>query len=148
MRCTSRAPVQRLLLVAPIVAAASQLPVMGGLRSDTARERLALHGPNEIERDAAVSVWKRVVQQLASPLVWLLLGACVVAALLGEVADAVAIGVIVLVNAAVGLLQEARAERALLALRSMTAPRARVLREGRQHEVPAREVVPGDFLLL
>jgi Ca2+-transporting ATPase len=131
-----------------MAAAASQLPVMVGLSTDSARGRLAVHGPNEIERDVAVPMGKRLLQQLASPLVCLLLGACVVSALLGEVADAVAIGVIVVVNAAVGMLQEARAERALLALRSMTAPRARVLREGRQHEVPAREVVPGDVLLL
>src|SRR5262249_21789569 len=83
-----------------------------------------------------------------SPLIWLLLGAVVVSAALGEVADAIAIGVIVVVNALVGFFQERRAENALEALRSLTAPRARVRRDGHQEVVPAAEVVPGDVLLL
>jgi Ca2+-transporting ATPase len=71
-----------------------------------------------------------------------------VAALLGQIADAIAIGIIVVVNGFVGFFQEYRAERAVLALRSMTAPRARVVRDGRPTVVPAAEVVPGDLLLL
>jgi Ca2+-transporting ATPase len=86
--------------------------------------------------------------QFASPLIWLLLAATALSAFLGEIPDAVAIGVIVVVNALVGFFQEYRAERALLALRSLTAPRARVLRDRRQATVPAAEIVPGDLLLL
>jgi Ca2+-transporting ATPase len=86
--------------------------------------------------------------QFASPVIWLLLGACVVSAALGEAADAIAIGTIVVLNALVGVVQEYRAERALLALRSMTAPRARVVRDGHAVLVPASAVVPGDVLLL
>ena len=89
-----------------------------------------------------------LLRQLASPLVWLLLAAAGVSAVLGEVADAIAIGVIVVLNALVGFFQEHRAENALEALRSMTAPRARVRRDGRQMVVAAAEVVPGDVLLL
>src|SRR5207244_432922 len=118
-----------------------------GLSSAEARQRLAAAGPNELRREEATSRWKLLAAQLASPLVWLLLGACVVSALLGEVADAVAIGVIVVINAAVGFLQESRAERALLAMRAVVAPRARVLRDARQAVIAAAEVVPGDVLL-
>ncbi|TMQ12569.1 MAG: HAD family hydrolase, partial [Deltaproteobacteria bacterium] len=78
----------------------------------------------------------------------LMLGAALISGILREVADAIAIAAIVVLNAVVGFLQEYRAERAVLALRSMTAPRARVLRDGRAATVAAREVVPGDVLLL
>jgi Ca2+-transporting ATPase len=87
-------------------------------------------------------------RQLASPLIWLLAGACVISALLGEIADALAIGAILLVNALVGSFQELRAERAILALRSLTAPRTQVIRAGRLRSIAAAEVVPGDLLAL
>ena len=119
-----------------------------GLSSDLARARLGEAGPNEIARAAGASKWILLAGQFGSPLIWLLVAACGVASFLGEVADAIAIGVIVIVNALVGFVQEYRAERAILALRSMTAPRARVLRDGRQSVIPAAEVVPGDLLLL
>jgi Ca2+-transporting ATPase len=119
-----------------------------GLGGAEAARRLAAVGPNEIRREAPTSGWVRFLGQLGSPLVWLLLGACVISALLGEIVDAAAIAVIVIVNAAVGFVQESRAERALLALRGMTAPRAVVRRDGEARVVPAAEVVPGDLLLL
>ena len=89
-----------------------------------------------------------LLRQLASPLVLLLLAAAGVSAALGELADAIAIAVIVVVNALVGFFQEQRAENALEALRTMTAPRARVRRDGRQMVVAAADVVPRDILLL
>src|SRR5215471_7410731 len=119
-----------------------------GLDGATARARLLAVGPNEIAREPATPRVKILARQLSSPLVWLLGGACVVSALLGEIADAIAIGVIVVVNALVGFVQESRAERAVLSLRAVTAPRARVRRDGRAAVVPAAEVVPGDVLLL
>lgn len=109
---------------------------------------LATVGRNEIQRAAATSRWRILVRQFASPLIWLLFSACLVALVLGEVVDAVAIAAIVTLNGAVGFVQEHRAERALRALRSLTAPRAQVLRDGRRTMVPAAEVVPGDALLL
>jgi Ca2+-transporting ATPase len=119
-----------------------------GLTSAEAAERLATLGRNELARQRPTSPWRLLAAQLASPVVWLLLGACVVSALLGEVNAAVAIGAIVLLNALVGFFQEHRAERAVLALRSMTAPRARVLRDGHTLQLPAAEVVVGDLLVL
>ncbi len=111
-------------------------------------ELLREHGANEVVREKSASPLRLLLTQFESPVIWLLLGACAVAAWLGETVDSIAIGVIVVVNALVGFFQEFRAERAVLALRSMTAPRARVLREGRSLVIPAFEVVPDDVLLL
>jgi Ca2+-transporting ATPase len=119
-----------------------------GLTEAEAARRLAEQGANELARARPISRLRLLAQQFRSPLIWLLGGACLVSALLGEVADAVAIGTILVVNALVGFFQEQRAERAILALRSMTAPRAQVVRDGRQRTVPAAEVVPGDLLVL
>lgn len=119
-----------------------------GLSSAEAQRRLAEAGPNEIAREAGRPPWRLLFSQFSSPVVLLLLGACVLSASLGETTDAIAIGSIVVINALVGFFQEYRAERAVLALRSMTAPRARVVRDGRMQVIPAAEVVPGDLLVL
>jgi Ca2+-transporting ATPase len=119
-----------------------------GLSSDEARRRLAEDGPNEIARAEATSPVAVFFSQFRSPIIWLLLVACGIAAVLGEAPDAIAIGIIVLVNALVGFFQEVRAERAVLALRSLTAPRARVVRDGRSEILPASEIVVGDVVIL
>jgi Ca2+-transporting ATPase len=125
-----------------------EAPAAAGLTTDIARRRLGEVGPNEIALEESKSAWLLLAGQFRSPLIWLLLGASVVSGLVGEVVDAVAIGTILLINAFVGFFQEHRAERALLALRSMTAPRARVVRDGVAVMVPAVDVVPGDVLVL
>ncbi len=119
-----------------------------GLTSSEAKRRLAEFGANELARERPTSPWIIFAGQFKGALIWLLLGACIVSAALGEAGDAIAIGAILVINAGVGFLQEYRAEHAVLALRSMTAPRARVLRDGRSVIVVASEVVPGDVLLL
>jgi P-type Ca2+ transporter type 2C len=119
-----------------------------GLSSQEAARRLGEQGANELARAEGSSHWVLLLGQFKSPVVWLLLGAGVASGLLAEVADAVAIFAIVIINAIVGFAQEARAERAVLALRSMTAPRASVLRDGHPVVIAAREVVEGDVLLL
>jgi Ca2+-transporting ATPase len=119
-----------------------------GLTAEAAAEALARHGPNEVTQQEGPSALSMLLAQFQSPLVALLLVAAVVAGVLGEGLDAAAIGFIVLLNAGVGFAQERQAEQALAALRSMTAPRARVRRDGRAVELPAREVVVGDVLLL
>ncbi len=140
----------RLVMLANAETSDSSVAVMPslGLTTAEAGQRLEQVGRNEIQRGKGPSPLKMLLAQFASPLIWLLLAATVISATLGEIADAIAIGVIVVLNALVGFFQEYRAERALLALRSLTAPRARVLRDGRQGVVPAAEIVPGDLLLL
>jgi Ca2+-transporting ATPase len=119
-----------------------------GLTTAEAQARLAHHGRNELRRESATPAWRIFLRQFQGALVWLLLGATAVSALLREVTDAVAIAAILVINALVGFFQESRAERAMLALRSMTAPRARVMRDGASVMLPAAEVVVGDVLLL
>jgi Ca2+-transporting ATPase len=134
---------------APVFLATLKVGDMGtGLSSADAQRRLTEFGPNEIRRERAVSRLTLLARQFASPVIWLLLGASVLSAALGEVLDAIAIGAIVIVNAAIGFFQEHRAERAVMALRSMTAPRARVMRDGHSVIVSADTVVPGDVLVL
>lgn len=123
-------------------------PVHSGLSSSEAQHRLTTFGPNEIRREQATTPLTLLARQFASPVIWLLLGASVLSAALGEVLDAIAIGAIVIINAVIGFLQEHRAERAVMALRSMTAPRARVMRDGHSVMVPADAIVPGDLLVL
>jgi Ca2+-transporting ATPase len=119
-----------------------------GLSSAEAQRRRLASGPNELRREVATSPWLMFAAQFKSAVIWLLFGACLISAVLGEVADALAIGTILLINALVGFFQEYRAERSMLALRSMTAPRARVVRDGHAAVIPASDVVPGDLLLL
>ncbi|MBL8951563.1 MAG: cation-translocating P-type ATPase [Myxococcaceae bacterium] len=119
-----------------------------GLTAAEAAERLEAHGLNALEGAAKPSVALMLLGQLKSPVVLLLLVACALSAVLGELADAVAIGAIVVLDAAVGFFQEYRAERAMQALRSMTAPRARVRRDGATLTIAAAHVVPGDLLVL
>jgi Ca2+-transporting ATPase len=121
---------------------------IAGLSSEEAARRLAADGRNELEQSSTTSAARIFAGQFASPVIWLLLVATVVSGALGELADAIAIGSILCINALVGFLQEYRAERAVLALRSMTAPEARVLRDGHTRVVAAPEVVRGDLLLL
>jgi len=122
--------------------------VTEGLTSGDAARRLVEHGPNELARAESTSAVVVMAHQFKGALIWLLLGACAISAALGEGADAIAIGAILVLNALVGFIQEYRAERSVMALRAMSAPRARVKRDGHSVVIPAAEVVPGDILLL
>jgi P-type Ca2+ transporter type 2C len=119
-----------------------------GLTTAVAARRLAEIGRNEIAREKETSRWALLAAQFGSPLVWLLLAASVISGLLGDLIDSIAIAVILVINALVGFFQEFRAEKAIAALRSMTAPHARVQRDGRALLIPAVEVVPDDVLWL
>src|SRR5688500_5513320 len=92
-----------------------------GLSEDEARERLRTAGSNELVAKRRRTVFAAVVEQVTSPLVLLLLGGSIVSAAVGHFVDAIAIGIIVSINAVVGLVQELRAERAVAALQRMTA---------------------------
>jgi Ca2+-transporting ATPase len=131
-----------------MVTMATVVPDVRGLTSDEVARRRDQYGPNEIPRTQGTPWWLVLARQFNSPVIWLLVGACGIAVVLGEAVDAIAIATIVVLNGLVGFFQEHRAERAILALRSMTAPRARVLRDGRAAILPATEIVPGDALLL
>ncbi len=132
----------------PEVAARLRVDLLRGLDPDEAVRRAAVHGPNRLPERRGPSRARRFAGQFASLLVAILVGAAALSAALGELADAVAIAGIVLVNAVVGYLQESRAADALAALRRMAAPTARVRRGGEPLVVPADELVPGDVVVL
>jgi Ca2+-transporting ATPase len=119
-----------------------------GLSAVDARERLAQSGPNELEEHAPPSVWRALLDAATEPFVLLLAAAGIGAVLLNEVRDGLLVlgGLIPIVGADVATAY--RSERALAELREAVAPRAHVLRDGSRSEIAAREIVPGDLLVL
>jgi P-type Ca2+ transporter type 2C len=130
------------------VAARLATELDSGLARAEAKRRLGEYGPNELEIARAVAPWKLLLDQFKNVLILILLAAVGLSIVLGHATEAIVIGAIVLLAALLGFVQEFRAERAIEALRRMAAPTATVLREGEEVDVPARELVPGDVLLL
>ena len=120
----------------------------GGLSAGEARRRLESAGPNALQAARGVSPWTLLAGQFKNVLIVILLAATALSALLGHGVEAIAITVIVLFAVLLGFAQEYRAERSIEALREMAAPRATVIRSGEEIDLPAREVVPGDLLVL
>ncbi len=115
--------------------------------TETAR-RLAEYGPNELQAAHRISPWTILFEQFKNVLIVILLVATVLSTFLGHGVEAIAIAVIVLFAVLLGFVQEYRAERAIEALRQMAAPTATALRDGEEVEIPARDLVPGDVILL
>ena len=120
----------------------------GGLTDAEAARRLEEFGPNELQAADRISPWAILLEQFKNTLIIILLLATGLSAFLGHGVEAVAITVIVLFAVILGFVQEYRAERAIEALREMAAPAATVVRGGRERRIPAREVVPGDVIML
>lgn len=119
-----------------------------GLTQEEAARRLADTGPNEVTARKPVRLHRRVLAQLTDPLIMVLLGAAVLTLAIGDHPDAIVIGLVVLVNTTVGVAQEIRADNAVAALSALTAPHARVRRDGDVCDLPAASIVPGDVLLV
>ena len=119
-----------------------------GLAAEVAARRLGEHGPNALPEPPPRPLWRTYVRQLRSPLIYILFVAAVLAVALGHHADAGVILAVVMVNALIGGLQEGRAERSMAALRRLSSVSVRVLRDGREQVVHARELVVGDLMLL
>jgi magnesium-transporting ATPase (P-type) len=119
-----------------------------GLADAEAAARLERHGPNQVEETPPPSALAILLHQFTSPLIYILLLATAVTVLLHEYLDAAVIAVVLLLNAAIGFTQERKAELAVRALMGLVAPRARVVRGGREVELESRDLVPGDLVLL
>jgi Ca2+-transporting ATPase len=119
-----------------------------GLTEEEIRARLEQHGPNELIEGQRVSPLKIFLNQFRSFYIIILLVAILLSVFLGEIADAIVIGAIILFVIVLGFMQEYRAERAMAALKRMAAPTASVLRAGEEQEIDARELVPGDIIVL
>ncbi|MDX2007283.1 MAG: HAD-IC family P-type ATPase [Meiothermus sp.] len=128
---------------------------MVGLTSSQARERLAVFGPNTLPEKAPEPLWHRFIRQFQSPLIYILLFALAFDAGLwiyegarGWPTESLTIGLILLLNAGLGVYQEFRSEGALARLKAMAAPQVWVLRDGELVRLPSQELVPGDVLRL
>ncbi len=129
--------------------------ISNGLTAPEAARRLAQGGPNELRSAPRPPAWRRVLSHFHDPLVYLLLAAVAIAlvawvieGLIGWPVDAIVIAIVVLLNAALGYVQEAKAQDAVAALARMTAATSAVLRDGQVRRVPSAELVRGDVLVL
>ena len=119
-----------------------------GLRQIEAARRLTECGPNELQAAHHISPWTILIEQFKNVLIVILLVAVLLSAFLGHGIESIAIAVIVLFAVVLGFVQEYRAERAIEALRKMAAPTATALRDGEETDIPSRELVAGDVVLL
>ncbi len=119
-----------------------------GLTTREAEILLKKHGPNEITSEEGTSIIRLFFSQFKDFIVLVLLVATSISLFIGEIADAITIGIIILMNGILGFIQEYRTEKSLEALKQLSAPSAHVIRDGRELTIPAKEVVPGDILLL
>jgi calcium-translocating P-type ATPase len=119
-----------------------------GLGAEEAARRLETHGPNELPPVREAPWWVLALRQLRDPLIYILLVAAGVTALMAHYTDTGVILAVVVINAAIGTWQELRARKAMNALATLSAPRAEVVRDGTLHDVPGRELVPGDVVVL
>ena len=135
-------------LTAVAVAERLETDPVRGLSREEASARLVREGANELEGSGGPSPGRILIAQLTAPMILLLAGAGVLSAALGDVTEAVVIGVVVLLNAWIGFRQEYRAEKAMASLQAMASPMVNVVRNGARETIAGRELVPGDVVLL
>src|SRR5512137_613134 len=119
-----------------------------GLTSAEASARLAKYGPNELKEKPRPGFLSLLLDQFKDFLIIILIAAAVLSIVLGEWIDAIVILAIVVLNSIIGVVQESKAEASLAALKKMAAPNARVIRDGQQQTIPARELVVGDLVMV
>ena len=125
-----------------------------GLTAATAAERLAKYGPNKLDEEEPTPMWIRFFQQMADPMVIMLIVAAAISAITGfiqgepDFADVIIIMAVVIINSALGVIQEAKSEEALAALQEMSAAQSKVIRDGKLVMMHSSELVPGDVILL
>ncbi|GAB4279438.1 MAG: calcium-transporting P-type ATPase, PMR1-type [Coriobacteriia bacterium] len=119
-----------------------------GLSGEEAASRLVRFGHNRLEEAARTPAWRMFLSQFNDFMIWVLMAAVGISAVEGQLPEAIAISVILLLNGVLGFVQEYRADKALEALREMAAPTATVIRDGVETEVPAADLVPGDVVVL
>ncbi len=124
------------------------VPADAGLTTEEAEKRLLQYGPNELQEKKRTTFLQMLWAQINSFVIWLLIGAALISALLGDYVEAGAILLIVILNAIMGIIQESRAEQSLAALKKLAAPEAQVLRDGHRVSLPAPKLVPGDIVFI
>ncbi|MBU1036873.1 HAD-IC family P-type ATPase [Patescibacteria group bacterium] len=119
-----------------------------GLLFDEVKKRLIKYGRNELPRKKSITKLELIIDQFKSVLIYVLLFAGLFSLLFGEIVDAWVIFAAILMNAIVGFIQENKAQKALKKLRETISPQAKVLREGKGQEIPTKDLVPGDIIMI
>ncbi|MGM0588069.1 MAG: cation-translocating P-type ATPase [Bacteroidota bacterium] len=119
-----------------------------GLAEEEVVKRKSIFGPNEIAVEAGLTRWQILVHQFKDPLIYILIAAAFVTFVLQDYIDSGVILAVVLLNAVIGYIQENKAQHAIRALSKLSDPKAQVIRNGREIEIPSRDLVPGDIVLL
>lgn len=119
-----------------------------GLTNEQAQKHIEKYGYNELVGKEGLTIWQMFLNQFKDFLILILIGSAIISIVAGEVVDAVVILIIVILNAILGVSQERRAGKALEALQQMASPKAKVIRDGKTIELPSKELVPGDLIIL
>ncbi|APQ99646.1 calcium-translocating P-type ATPase, PMCA-type [Clostridium botulinum] len=119
-----------------------------GLSSNEVEKRREKYGLNKLNSKKQKSLLKMFFEQLNDILIYILLAAAIISGVLGEISDALIIGIVVIINTVIGVVQESKAEKALEALKQLSTPKALVKRNGENIEIPSEDVVPGDVIVL
>lgn len=125
-----------------------EVDISTGLSQNEVDKRREQYGLNQLITKKPRTLLGIFFSQLNNVMIYILIGAAFVSGFIGEISDAIIIGVVILINAIVGVIQEAKAEKALDALKKLSAPKAVVKREGELKEIPSEEVVPGDVVII
>jgi len=119
-----------------------------GLSSEEAQKRVEEYGPNELKESKKKTPFMMFLDQFWDFMIIVLIAAAIISGFIGEIADTIAIVIIIVLNAAIGFIQEYRAEKAMAALKRMAAPTATVIRNGFPENIPSSHIVPGDVVVL
>ncbi|AND83954.1 calcium-translocating P-type ATPase, PMCA-type [Clostridium tyrobutyricum] len=122
--------------------------IQSGLTSDEVSSRLSKYGPNKLREKKKKSILFLLFEQINDPLIYILIAAAVISAFLKETSDAIIIGVVIVLNAVIGIIQESKAEKALESLQELSTPKALVKRDGEVVEIPSENLVIGDIVIL
>lgn len=125
-----------------------QTPNSQGLSQEQAQEALRKYGPNRLQERKKMSPLKLLLSQFSDVITMVLIVATIVSYCLGEVEDSITILIILFMNGVLGFIQEFKTEKSMQALKEMTAPTAKVVREGEMKAIPALQIVPGDLIIL
>lgn len=119
-----------------------------GLTNEDVEARRKKFGYNRLKSAKKKSIFRLLFEQINDLLIYILIGAALISALMGETSDTVIILIVIAINAIVGVIQESKAEKAMEALKKLSTPKAVVKRDGRLQEIPSEEIVPGDLIFI
>ncbi|TGG88844.1 cation-translocating P-type ATPase [Geotoga petraea] len=119
-----------------------------GLNDSEVNIRIKKYGKNEFKEEKKKGLLKMIFEQINDVMIYILIAAAVASASLGEVSDAIIIGIVITLNAVIGIIQERKAEEAIKELKKLSSPKSLVKRNGKVVEVPSNKIVPGDIVVL